>query len=97
MCFQGPPGAEPLNHTPLPHVNSLSSKLIDGKRQPLDRSGWNELGFTFFLFAMLAMIGWYIADEMTKMRKCRKSKWLAYSLWTTAFLLVTIGFGLLMK
>jgi hypothetical protein len=31
MCFQGPPGAEPLNHTPLPHVNSLSSKLIDGK------------------------------------------------------------------
>jgi hypothetical protein len=21
-----------LNHTPLPHVNSLSSKLIDGKR-----------------------------------------------------------------
>jgi hypothetical protein len=33
MCFQGPPGAEPLNHTPLPHVNSLSSKLIDGKEQ----------------------------------------------------------------
>jgi hypothetical protein len=31
MCFQGPPGAEPLNHTPLPHVNSLSSKLIDSK------------------------------------------------------------------
>jgi transposase len=22
-----------LNHTPLPHVNSLSSKLIDGKRK----------------------------------------------------------------
>jgi hypothetical protein len=31
MCFQDPPGVEPLNHTPLPHVNSLSSKLIDGK------------------------------------------------------------------
>src|SRR3712207_3466775 len=32
MWFQGPPGGEPLNHTPLPHVNSLSSKPIDGKR-----------------------------------------------------------------
>jgi hypothetical protein len=31
MCFQGPPGLEPLNHTPLPHVNSLASKLMDGK------------------------------------------------------------------
>src|SRR3954469_24990260 len=31
MCFQGPPGVEPLNHTPLPHVNSLASKLMDGK------------------------------------------------------------------
>src|SRR3712207_2704876 len=31
MWFQGPPGGEPLNHTPLPHVNSLSSKPIDGK------------------------------------------------------------------
>jgi hypothetical protein len=31
MCFQGPPGVEPLNHTPLPHVNSLPSKLMDGK------------------------------------------------------------------
>jgi hypothetical protein len=29
--FQGPPKAEPLNHTPIPHVNSLPSKLIDGK------------------------------------------------------------------
>jgi hypothetical protein len=24
-----------LNHTPLPHVNSLSSKLIDGKVRSL--------------------------------------------------------------
>jgi hypothetical protein len=31
MCFQDPPGVEPLNHTPLPHVNSLASKPIDGK------------------------------------------------------------------
>src|SRR3954447_12123014 len=31
MCFQGPPGLEPLNHTPLLHVNSLASKLMDGK------------------------------------------------------------------
>jgi hypothetical protein len=31
MGFQGPPKAEPLNHTPIPHVNSLPSKLIDGK------------------------------------------------------------------
>src|ERR687894_2324303 len=31
MWFQGPPGVEPLNHTPLPHVNSLSSKPINGK------------------------------------------------------------------
>jgi hypothetical protein len=31
MWFQGPPKAEPLNHTPIPHVNSLPSKLIDGK------------------------------------------------------------------
>jgi hypothetical protein len=27
MGFQGPPKAEPLNHTPIPHVNSLPSKL----------------------------------------------------------------------
>src|SRR3954451_25475858 len=33
MCFQGPPGLEPLNHTPLPHVNSLASKLMDGKER----------------------------------------------------------------
>jgi mannose/fructose/N-acetylgalactosamine-specific phosphotransferase system component IIC len=77
-------------------TGALGMNVLAGNKW-LDRSGWNELGFTFFLFAMLAMIGWYIADEMTKMRKCRKSKWLAYSLWTTAFLLVTIGFGLLMK
>src|SRR3954471_1235567 len=31
MCFQGPPGVEPLNHTPLPHVNSLATKLMDGR------------------------------------------------------------------
>jgi hypothetical protein len=31
MWFQGPPKAEPLNHTPIPHVNSLPSKLMDGK------------------------------------------------------------------
>jgi hypothetical protein len=77
-------------------TGALGMNVLAGNKW-LDRSGWNELGFTFFLFAMLVMIGWYIADEMTKMRKCRKSKWLAYSLWTTAFLLVTIGFGLLMK
>src|SRR4051794_11433640 len=31
MWFRGPPKAEPLNHTPIPHVNSFPSKLIDGK------------------------------------------------------------------
>ena len=31
MRFQGPPRAEPLNHTPIPHVNNLPAKLIDGK------------------------------------------------------------------
>jgi hypothetical protein len=31
MWFRGPPKAEPLNHTPIPHVNSLPSKLMDGK------------------------------------------------------------------
>jgi hypothetical protein len=31
MRFQGPPRAESLNHTLIPHVNSLPSKLIDGK------------------------------------------------------------------
>src|SRR3954454_15064068 len=29
--FQGPPKAEPLNHKPTPHVNSLPAELIDGK------------------------------------------------------------------
>src|SRR3954447_12933773 len=38
MCFQGPPGVEPLNHTPLPHVNSLASKLMDGKGQNRQKS-----------------------------------------------------------
>jgi hypothetical protein len=32
MRFQGPPRAESLNHTLIPHVNSLPSKLIDGKQ-----------------------------------------------------------------
>jgi hypothetical protein len=31
MRFQVPPRAESLNHTRIPHVNSLPSKLIDGK------------------------------------------------------------------
>src|SRR3954454_11235893 len=31
MRFQGPPRAKSLNHTLIPHVNSLPSKLIDGK------------------------------------------------------------------
>src|SRR3954470_21128989 len=31
MCFQDPPRVESLNHTWIPHVNNLRSKLIDGK------------------------------------------------------------------
>jgi hypothetical protein len=34
---------EPLNHTPLPHVNSLASKLMDGK----------FIGLTIHQFSML--------------------------------------------
>src|SRR3954453_8966107 len=43
MCFQGPPGVEPLNHTPLPHVNSLASKLMDGKLINPDK-GFSDCG-----------------------------------------------------
>jgi hypothetical protein len=35
MRFQGPPRAESLNHTPVPHVNNLPSELIGGKDQRL--------------------------------------------------------------
>jgi hypothetical protein len=31
MCFQDPPRVESLNHTWIPHVNNLRSKLMDGK------------------------------------------------------------------
>jgi hypothetical protein len=31
MRFQLPPRPESLNHTPIPYVNNLSAKLIDGK------------------------------------------------------------------
>jgi hypothetical protein len=31
MCFQDPPRVESVNHTWIPHVNNLRSKLIDGK------------------------------------------------------------------
>jgi signal transduction histidine kinase len=31
MRFQLPPRPESLNHIPIPYVNSLSVKLIDGK------------------------------------------------------------------
>src|SRR3954470_3046626 len=36
MCFQDPPRVESLNHTSIPHVNNLRSKLIDGKPALLD-------------------------------------------------------------
>src|SRR3954453_6949353 len=59
MCFQGPPGLEPLNHTPLPHVNSLASKLMDGKRfgdfKNIHRrfSRWAEKGLWTNLLSLL--------------------------------------------
>jgi hypothetical protein len=31
MRFQLPPRPASLNHTPIPYVNNLSAKLIDGK------------------------------------------------------------------
>jgi LysR family transcriptional regulator, flagellar master operon regulator len=31
MCFQDPPRVESVNHTWIPHVNNLRSKLMDGK------------------------------------------------------------------
>jgi hypothetical protein len=33
MRFQVPSRAQSLNHKPIPQVNSLASKLIDGKRE----------------------------------------------------------------
>src|SRR3954454_1666634 len=44
MCFQGPPGVEPLNHTPLPHVNSLASKLMDGKAIMASEANYAKAG-----------------------------------------------------
>jgi hypothetical protein len=35
MRFQLPPRPESLNHTPIPYVNNLSAKLIDGKAEEL--------------------------------------------------------------
>jgi hypothetical protein len=35
MRFQLPPRPESLNHIPIPYVNSLSAKLIDGKLRTL--------------------------------------------------------------
>src|SRR3954447_21938975 len=34
MRFQVPPRADPLNHTPIRHVNNLLLKLIYGKQHP---------------------------------------------------------------
>ena len=43
MCFQDPPRVESLNHTWIPHVNNLRSKLIDGKRRSRTRWGRHPL------------------------------------------------------
>jgi hypothetical protein len=39
MRFQLPPRPESLNHIPIPYVNSLSVKLIDGKPYILSLKG----------------------------------------------------------
>jgi hypothetical protein len=43
MRFQLPPRPESLNHTPIPYVNNLSAKLIDGKHLQTNVLFW--LGF----------------------------------------------------
>src|SRR4051812_3445203 len=63
MCFQGPPGVEPLNHTPLPHVNSLASKLMDGKAGTY----WNRV--IFFARSLLPTLNYNSQLTLKKLER----------------------------
>jgi hypothetical protein len=48
LRFQLPPRPESLNHIPIPYVNNLSAKLMDGK----PRAGSLEIKFAPFIHGM---------------------------------------------
>jgi hypothetical protein len=50
MRFQLPPRPESLNHIPIPYVNSLSVKLIDGKDNSHDYSHRSAVDYRYCYF-----------------------------------------------